>query len=400
MDSDVLVEYAPDRRLGMGGYAVVWRATEQKSGRAVVIKKILDAFTNDTDAQRVFREIMYQRAANHPSLLKLISLWRAANNKDVYMILPCMDTDLSQALRAGMVTKAVQRQFILFQLLCALKYLHSHVLVHRDIKPMNLLLNLDCELVVCDFGLIRSLGSANGENLAATDQVGSRWYRAPEIMLGCTQYGVSVDMWSVGCVMAELMTGKIMLPGSSNSNQLQRIFEVTGMPTPADLEEINSAEAAEILDMVPRNITQKNLAKLVPRTPELALDLLRQLLKLRASERADTAAALSHPYLAAFIHADDKRRIFMEESAAATDPDSSPQFRTPIKDSIRYPSSVYRDYLYKHVIENKAGPAPTSPSSPSPPVCVPGLAISQISAGAAAPPFSPPPDFDEDAMAA
>jgi len=244
----------------------------------------------------VYREIMYQRRTNHPSVLPLLSVWRLGNDRDIVMVLPFMDTDLHVALRSGLVVKPAQKAFVMYQLIAALAYLHASGLVHRDIKPLNLLLNEACKLRVCDFGLVRGTEATppSTEMLTATDQVGSRWYRAPELMLGTTRYSASVDLWSCGCVLAEMYTGKVLLPGSSNTNQLQRIFEVTGLPTEEDFSSFHCDEAAAAVAALP-SIAQKSLAKLVPRTPETTLDLIRKLLTLHPGRRLDAVASIDHP---------------------------------------------------------------------------------------------------------
>ena len=135
------------------------------------------------------------------------------------------------------ILEPVHKQFIVYQCLKALKYCHSGDLVHRDLKPSNLLLNEECLLKVADFGLARSLRALQkGEESASvlTDYVATRWYRAPEILLGSTSYTKAVDMWALGCIIAEMFIGKPLVPGSSTMNQLERVLEITGTrPPPA-----------------------------------------------------------------------------------------------------------------------------------------------------------------------
>lgn len=127
------------------------------------------------------------------------------------------------------ILEPVHKQFIVYQCLKALLYCHSGNLVHRDLKPSNLLLNEECLCKVADFGLARSLRAMElGEenNSVLTDYVATRWYRAPEILLGSTSYSFAVDMWALGCIIAEMFIGKPLLPGSSTMNQLEKIIEV------------------------------------------------------------------------------------------------------------------------------------------------------------------------------
>jgi len=141
-----------------------------------------------------------------------------------------METDLHAVIRAN-ILEEIHKQYVIYQLLRSLLFMHSAGLLHRDIKPSNLLLNSDCHVRVCDFGLCRSIAGVEASSSAMlTDYVATRWYRAPEILLGSTKYGAGVDMWAVGCILGEMVNGKPVFPGSSTMNQLDRILEVTGEP--------------------------------------------------------------------------------------------------------------------------------------------------------------------------
>jgi len=124
----------------------------------------------------------------------------------------------------------------------ALKYIHSGDLIHRDLKPSNILLNSECHAKVADFGLARSVAVNQDEGTipVLTEYVATRWYRAPEILLGSSKYTKAVDMWSVGCILGELIVGKAIFPGTSTLNQIERILELTGKPKPEDIESIES----------------------------------------------------------------------------------------------------------------------------------------------------------------
>ncbi len=139
--------------------------------------------------------------------------------------------DLHVVIRAG-ILEEIHRKYIVYQVLKALKYIHSGELIHRDLKPSNILLNSECQCKLADFGLARSIAMKEEEGPPVlTEYVATRWYRAPEILLGSTKYSKAVDMWSVGCIIGELLTGKAIFPGSSTLNQIERILELTGRPT-------------------------------------------------------------------------------------------------------------------------------------------------------------------------
>merc|ERR1712100_873787 len=234
-----------------GAYGIVWKAIDKRSKEVVAMKKIFDAFQNATDAQRTFREIMYlQEIAGQENIIRLQNVLKAENDKDIYLVFDYMETDLHAGIRAN-ILEEIHKQYVIYQALKALKFMHSADLVHRDLKPSNLLLNEECLLKVADFGLARSMAAMRKNEESAsvlTDYVATRWYRAPEILLGSTCYTKAVDIWSVGCILGEMLCGKPIFPGSSTMNQLDKILEVTGKPTKEDVDSIQSPFATTMLD--------------------------------------------------------------------------------------------------------------------------------------------------------
>ncbi len=317
-------------KLGKGAYAVVFKAVEKKTKSVVAVKKIFDAFQNKTDAQRTFREIMYLKAikdhdADHPGLgheniITLRNVLKAENDKDIYLIFDFMDTDLHAVIRAN-ILEPVHKQFIVYQSLKALYFCHAAHICHRDLKPSNLLLNEECLLKVADFGLARSLQSLHSEaekGSVLTDYVATRWYRAPEILLGSTCYSLAVDMWAMGCIIAEMFVGKPLLPGSSTMNQLERILEVTGRPEKGDIAAIKS-KYAETMLMNIRAERSRDIAALMKGAPPEAVDMVQRMLDFNPDRRMTVDEALHHPYMKPFYTGTEPRATVREDGQASAD---------------------------------------------------------------------------------
>ena len=249
--------------------------------------------------------------SGHPNIVRLLNIIKAENNKDLYLIFDYMETgirfinsDLHVVIRAG-ILQEIHKKFIIYQLTKALKYIHSGELIHRDLKPSNMLLNSQCFVKVADFGLARSLDCPKEQgDPIMTQYVATRWYRAPEILLGSTKYSKAVDMWSVGCILGELIIGKSLFPGNSTLNQIERILEVIGRPNQKDIESIESPLAANIISST--NIPKKkNFSSVFPGASEDCLDLLKHLLLFNPHLRYTAQEVLNHRYLKDFHDANE-----------------------------------------------------------------------------------------------
>jgi mitogen-activated protein kinase 1/2 len=178
-------------------------------------------------------------------------------------------------------------------LLRGLKYLHSAEILHRDLKPGNLLVNANCDLKICDFGLART-NSSKGQFM--TEYVVTRWYRAPELLLCCDNYGTSIDVWSVGCIFAELLGRKPIFPGTECLNQLKLIVNVLGTMSESDLEFIDNPKARRYIKSLPYT-PGVPLATMYPHAHPLAIDLLQKMLIFDPTKRISVTEALEHPYM-------------------------------------------------------------------------------------------------------
>lgn len=337
IEPHILKKYEIQTQLGQGAYGIVWRAVERKHNRIVALKKIYDAFQNSTDAQRTFREIMFLHRLHHPNIIKLLHVHRAYNDRDIYLVFEYMETDLHVVIRAN-ILEDIHKQFIIYQLLKTMKYLHSAEILHRDMKPSNLLVNSDCTMKVADFGLARSILSLEHEQASRpvlTDYIATRWYRPPEILLGSTRYTKGVDMWSVGCILGELILGKPIFPGRSTTNQLELIISVTGRPTPTDIAATNSQFAEAMLRDI-RSVHPRTFAELLPTASPDALDLIHKLMCFNPTHRLTAEQALDHPYVAAFHRGNDE-------------PSAPEPITISLPDNERLPLDKYREAIYLQI---------------------------------------------------
>ena len=252
IDKHVSRRFEVQQKLGKGAYGIVWKALEKKTKEQVALKKVFDAFQNSTDAQRTYREVVYLLQMDHENIIKLNSVIKADNDKDLYLVFEYMETDLHATIRAN-ILEEIHKQYIMYQAFKALAYMHSASLIHRDMKPANLLLNSECLMKVADFGLARSLNSmlsSEDRMDTMTDYVATRWYRAPEILVGSTQYGAKADLWSLGCIFGEMINAKPVFGGTSTLNQLEVISELLGHPSPEQVASLKSTFATTMYENV------------------------------------------------------------------------------------------------------------------------------------------------------
>uniref|UniRef100_A0A3P9NME5 Mitogen-activated protein kinase 15 n=1 Tax=Poecilia reticulata TaxID=8081 RepID=A0A3P9NME5_POERE len=303
VEEHIFLKYEIRKRIGKGAYGIVWKGVDRQTGTTVAVKKIFDAFRNRTDAQRTFREIMFlQEFGDHPNIIKLLNVIRAQNDKDIYLIFEYMDTDLHAVIKKGSLLKDIHKRYVMYQLFKANKYLHSGNVIHRDEKPSNVLLDTDCVVKLCDFGLARSLNQIQEDsgNPALTEYVATRWYRAPEILLGSTRYTNGVDMWSLGCILGEMLLGKALFPGTSTINQVEKIMSAIPHPSPEDILAIKSEYGSSVIQrmLLKPQVPLEDL--LQPSVPPDALDLLKGLLVFNPDKRLTAEQALHHPYVSRF----------------------------------------------------------------------------------------------------
>ncbi|XP_043540105.1 mitogen-activated protein kinase 7-like, partial [Chiloscyllium plagiosum] len=211
-----------------------------------------------------------------------------------------MESDLHQIIHSSQPLSLEHARYFVYQLLRGLKYVHSANVVHRDLKPSNLLVNENCELKIGDFGMARGLGTGPGQSEAfLTEYVATRWYRAPELMLSLDGYGSAIDLWSAGCILAEMLGRRQLFPGKNYLHQLQLILTVLGTPPERLVASVGSERVRAYLQGLPAR-RPVPLSSLYPGQDPQALELLGRLLSFDPQRRPSASQALRHPFLAKY----------------------------------------------------------------------------------------------------
>lgn len=296
--------------VGEGAYGIVCSAIHKPTNQKVAIKKI-EPFERTMLCLRTLRELKLLKHFNHENIISILALQRPVSYdlfNEIYLIQELMETDLHRVIRTQKLSDD-HIQYFIYQTLRALKCLHSANVLHRDLKPSNLLLNSNCDLKVADFGLARSIASTEDNFGFMTEYVATRWYRAPEIMLTFQEYTTAIDVWSVGCILAEMLTGRPLFPGRDYHNQLWLIMEVLGTPNMEDYYNIKLKRAREYIRSLPfcKKIPFQNLfSNINNNINPLAIDLLEKLLIFNPSKRITVDDALKHPYLKLYHDPNDE----------------------------------------------------------------------------------------------
>ncbi|XP_008798323.2 mitogen-activated protein kinase 10 [Phoenix dactylifera] len=285
--------------IGKGSYGVVCSAIDTHTGEKVAIKKIHDIFEHLSDAARILREIKLLRLLRHPDIVEIKHIMLPPSRrdfKDIYVVFELMESDLHQVIKANDDLTKEHYQFFLYQLLRALKYIHTANVYHRDLKPKNILANSNCKLKICDFGLARVAFSDTPTTIFWTDYVATRWYRAPELCGSFfSKYTPAIDIWSIGCIFAEILTGKPLFPGKNVVHQLDLITDLLGTPSSDTISRVRNEKARRYLSTM-RKKQPVQFAQKFPNADPLALKLLERLLAFDPKDRLTAEQALTDPY--------------------------------------------------------------------------------------------------------
>ncbi|KAI0207715.1 Cyclin-dependent kinase 2 [Lamellibrachia satsuma] len=277
-------------KIGEGTYGVVYKAKDKSTGRMVALKKIRLDTESEGVPSTAIREISLLKELDHPNVVRLLDV--VHSEKKLYLVFEYLNQDLKKYVDnspvAGLSLPLVKSY--LYQLLQGIAYCHSHRVLHRDLKPQNLLIDVAGNIKLADFGLARAFGVPVR---TYTHEVVTLWYRAPEILLGSRFYSTPVDIWSIGCIFAEMITKRALFPGDSEIDQLFRIFRTLG--TPDDSSWPGVSQLPDYKTTFPKWPSQ-DLAKVVPTLDEEGHDLLKKMITYEPNRRVSAKAALTHPY--------------------------------------------------------------------------------------------------------
>ncbi|KUF76563.1 Cyclin-dependent kinase 5 [Phytophthora nicotianae] len=300
--------YQKLEKIGEGTYGVVYKAKDRVTGEVIALKKIRLEAEDEGIPSTAIREISLLKELQHCNIVRLYNI--VHTERKLTLVFEYLDQDLKKYL--DVCEKGLEKPILksfLYQLLRGIAYCHQHRVLHRDLKPQNLLINREGELKLGDFGLARAFGIPVR---SYTHEVVTLWYRAPDVLMGSRKYSTPVDIWSVGCIFAEMANGGPLFAGTSEADQLDRIFRLLGTPTaeiyPAivDLPDYRSLlphdELVELIVMYdeqrdfPVYPAPENLAHLVPTLDADGVDLLEQMLQYDPAKRITAADAMVHPY--------------------------------------------------------------------------------------------------------
>ncbi|CAO2146046.1 unnamed protein product [Urochloa humidicola] len=279
-------------KVGQGTYSSVYKARDLKTGKIVALKKVRFANVDPESVRFMAREIIVLRKLNHPNVIKLEGIITSSVSRSLFLVFGYMEHDLAGLVATpGLKFTEPQVKCLLQQLLSGLDHCHRNGVLHRDMKSSNLLIDSNGVLKIADFGLATSFDPDNQKPL--TSRVATLWYRPPELLLGATKYGPSVDMWSTGCILAELLAGKPILPGRTEVEQLHKIFKLCGSPSD---EYWNKLEVPQTGMFKPGSQYKGCIAETFKDFPPSALILLGSLLALEPDARGTAATTLQSDF--------------------------------------------------------------------------------------------------------
>jgi len=287
--------------VGEGSYGMVIKCRNRENGSFVAIKKFLETEEDRSVKKIAMREIKMLRKLRHENLVNLLEVFR--RRKRLYLVFEFVDHTLLDDLEKhpyGLKTSVVQR--VLWQVFRAVSFMHSHNVIHRDIKPENILHSRTGLIKLCDFGFARSIAHS-GE--LYTDYVATRWYRAPELLVGDPNYGKAVDVWAIGCLTVEMLSGRPLFPGDSEIDQLYQVINCFGKLSKRHQDMFYRNPVFSGIRL-PSSKNKENIKQRFPTfTPE-SLNLINKCLEIDPNDRPETILFLSNEF---FIQNDFMEKV-------------------------------------------------------------------------------------------
>lgn len=282
--------YQKLEKIGEGTYGVVYKAKDKKSGKIVALKRIRLEAEDEGIPSTAIREISLLKELRHPNIVRLFDVVHA--EKKLTLVFEYLDQDLKKYLDVceGGLELTFVKSF-LYQLLTGVAYCHHHRVLHRDLKPQNLLINREGDLKLADFGLARAFGIPVR---SYTHEVVTLWYRAPDVLLGSRKYSTPVDIWSIGCIFAEMVNGTPLFKGTSEETQLDIIFRHLGTPNETNFPGLS--ELPDWKDNFPIYPPPAGIHDLVPKLDEAGVDLLTSMLIYDPAQRITAQNARQHRF--------------------------------------------------------------------------------------------------------
>ncbi|CAL2037627.1 unnamed protein product [Caenorhabditis brenneri] len=287
-----MLNYDKMEKIGEGTYGTVFKARNKSSGEIVALKRVRLDDDDEGVPSSALREICILRELKHRNVVRLYDVVHSENK--LTLVFEYCDQDLKKFFDSlnGYMDAQTARSLML-QLLRGLSFCHAHHVLHRDLKPQNLLINTNGTLKLADFGLARAFGVPVR---CFSAEVVTLWYRPPDVLFGAKLYNTSIDMWSAGCIFAEISNaGRPLFPGADVDDQLKRIFKQLGTPTEESWPSIS-----QLPDFKPYPVYHPTLtwSQIVPNLNTRGRDLLQKLLVCNPAGRIDADAALRHAYFA------------------------------------------------------------------------------------------------------
>ncbi|XP_044304114.1 mitogen-activated protein kinase 8 isoform X3 [Varanus komodoensis] len=341
----VLKRFQNLKPIGSGAQGIVCAAYDATLERNVAIKKLSRPFQNQTHAKRAYRELVLMKCVNHKNIIGLLNVFTPQKSleefQDVYIVMELMDANLCQVIQ--MELDHERMSYLLYQMLCGIKHLHSAGIIHRDLKPSNIVVKSDCTLKILDFGLARTAGTS----FMMTPYVVTRYYRAPEVILGMG-YKENVDIWSVGCIMGEMIKGGVLFPGTDHIDQWNKVIEQLGTPCPEFMKKLQPTVRTYVENRP--KYAGYSFEKLFPDVlfpvdsehnklkASQARDLLSKMLVIDAAKRISVDEALQHPYI----------NVWYDPSEAEAPPPKIPDKQL---DEREHTIEEWKELIYKEVVD-------------------------------------------------